>query len=134
MKRHILIGTTIHVLLPIVIGFLIYILIAFQPFPFFKNFLARGIFYSPGTPHFFYQILPDFFWAYSLTWALSIIYINSSFRGPLILSLLFCLLYECLQKINLVNGTFDPYDIVFIIVGCFSGSVTFKKYKKTVKK
>lgn len=122
--------TTIHVILPLVIGGIIYI--AFRSLSlrlfywldfigietivsFVRNSIYPIKFYLPSWV---YYSLPDGLWVYSYSSALIILwgdqYMNMKFW--LIVTFLLSILIEIGQAFNLLPGTFDVIDILFCII------------------
>ncbi|MDY0077381.1 MAG: hypothetical protein RBR87_08905 [Bacteroidales bacterium] len=79
-----------------------------------KNYLQNWIIYNS----------PAWIWTFSLTVLLGIIWNYKIEKDSVIVLLipsLLGILSEILQKTKLINGTFDPIDLSFYIIGGFSG-------------
>ncbi len=114
----------IHVIFPIIIGGLIYILfreknlLMFEWFTFLRldfivNFLRENLYkYRNYIPKSLLFSLPDALWVYSFTMFLSFYYENK-----LLLSIIFVgsLIVEILQ-LWFVIGTFDFYDVLYMFI------------------
>ena len=71
--------------------------------------------------------LPDFLWAYSLTWALKLF--NWSGLNNLQIfyfSFITSVAYEIAQKLDIFDGTFDPMDIIVYCFGILLAYLLFK--------
>jgi hypothetical protein len=60
--------------------------------------------------------MSDFLWAYALTFTMQI-FVKSEDKAEYMKLSFYCFLFEILievvQKLNIISGTFDVYDIVF---------------------
>ena len=79
----------------------------------------------------------DILWAYSLTFALFFCFksFNKSWLITCILSISFSIVIELLQLVDIINGTFDIWDIVMefsaIIIAVIILKKEFSKWKKS---
>lgn len=122
--------TTIHVILPLIIGGLIYISFRSLSLRLFSWFELIGIntftsFIRNTTypiknylPHWIYFSLPDGLWVYSFSSALLILWGDQFKFGRywLIIPLIFGAFIELAQKIKIFPGTFDIIDFTFSIM------------------
>lgn len=117
--------TTLHILLPLLIGGLIYLF--FHPTPttlsrFFETQLEwtflKNIRQHSDLPNFILHHVLDGLWAYALT-ATLIITLRKQFEVTRLafISFMFCVIYEYAQYQDWVNGTFDWLDI--LVMGVF---------------
>ena len=74
----------------------------------------------------------DTLWAYSLTFALFSCFknFNKSWLITCVLSILFSLIIELLQLTNIINGTFDIWDIIMEFSAIIIAVIILKKEKK----
>lgn len=106
----------IHSFLPILLGVFVYRL------PFINNHsLLKNYF-------------PDGLWAYALTSCIFIIWNRVVNYFWLFLIILFFVLYEILQYLQLANGTGDLWDILAYIVGAFIAILINKFVKLSLYK
>ncbi|MCR4030286.1 MULTISPECIES: hypothetical protein [Flavobacterium] len=117
----------IHVIVPLVIGGLIYISfrsLSLRMFDWFKwihidfiTSLIRDIMYpfKRQIPTWFYFSLPDALWVYSFSSALLIIWKDQFKKGKywLLIPLLSGSIVEIAQAVKLFPGTFDMIDLIF---------------------
>lgn len=62
--------------------------------------------------------IPDFFWSFSLTCALLVtLHADKNLYRPLILSGFVGIVYELLQGLSIVPGTYDAIDILAYLIG-----------------
>ena len=119
-----------HIVLPLLIGLLLYIFFGFLPLRFLTGFMSHGFLYSSRNTKLLYQALPDLFWAYSFTWALSIIIENCKPFIIFFVALIFFSAFEIFQKYKIISGTFDLFDICWYAVGSIVAcTFIFKKNK-----
>lgn len=121
----------IHVILPLVIGGLIYVCfrsLSLRLFDWFEiiglnSFLLsiRNLTYSFKTdlPLWVYFSLPDGLWVYSFSSALIIFWDNDfkKFKLWSLIPLVLSVLIEILQVFDFFPGTFDFIDLIFSIMG-----------------
>jgi len=108
----------VFVILPLVIGFLIYALLREQPpFKHLLPWITPVIDISTLLPRFLYVFvlyrLPDMLWAFSFLTALDIRLKNPMFSSFIVISLF--ILYEYLQYEGIIRGTGDVGDIFFTL-------------------
>ena len=140
MKTLVKIG--LNVLLPIIIGGIIYTLFRSETiklFSWYKYFglnkiisnlrvrVSEYIYYIPKWVIF---SLPDGLWVYSFTSALIIFWNNEKSKLIIWLSIPFTsgVLIEILQGFNLFPGTFDIIDLILSLIAFYS-SIKFLKIK-----
>ena len=75
--------------------------------------------------------VPDALWAYALYFALSLF--QNSFIAT-ILTIGAGILWEVLQKTNLVNGTFDFFDIILYLIATLVAVIINKLWRKKYEK
>lgn len=85
----------LNILLPLILGVIIYLI---------------------NTPGIIRNHLCDFLWAYSL--AFSLTYIELSNKETFIITLSTGAVFELLQKVHLIKGTFDILDILVELLAC----------------
>ena len=130
---------TIHVFVPLLVGFCIYVLFRSSTliqllFPLSQN---NDNAFLPVSESFLTDIiiynLPDLCWAYSLTSAFLIWekWQNVQIGYFLFLLVAGLLLSELLQLAIPAYFTFDWFDILALISGFFLSCLNFKKYEKT---
>ena len=124
----------LNVAIPLFIGLLIYLLCYQNTYinSFFQTILDCQLprFYSSS---YFYKFLTgwacDILWAYSLTFAL--LFCFNDFKRNLIISLILSaslsFLIEILQLLNVINGTFDIFDIILEFTANFVAVIIFSK-------
>ena len=132
----------LNICIPLIIGFLFYLL--FRP-DIFLSKTIYGIFninHSPSLYKLFIgniigrlliNYLCDFLWAYALSWAL--FYIKDLYNYSILRTLFYCVSADCimelLQLIDCISGTFDYYDI---IVQIFATLIVLILYKNITNK
>ncbi|SUX43454.1 hypothetical protein [Chryseobacterium indoltheticum] len=93
--------------------------------------------YSAALPQWFIFSLPDGLWAFSYTSIMLCIWdfkINSKNIFWILLIPLIAIISEIGQKIKIVSGTYDHYDLLFYIMGFimpiafFTKTINFKNY------
>lgn len=118
----------LHVILPLICGALIYFLFRrsnLAIFSWFDNtlndvvvkYMGVGLKWSLNLPSWLIYSLPDGLWAYSLSYTIISIWNNS--LKPIFVIIITCSLaelFEIMQFIGLVPGTFDLIDFVLSIV------------------
>jgi hypothetical protein len=99
-------------------------LIMFQWFDFFElplqNIRVLTLGFGRNLPDWFVFSLPDGLWIFSYITLILLIWRNKINRQNIIwiaITPLLALVFEIGQYINIVQGTFDFYDILFYIVG-----------------
>jgi hypothetical protein len=132
--------TTIHVILPLLIGGLIYISFRSISLRMCNWFEVIGIndFTSwircsmnplkNNIPSWTYFSLPDGLWVYSFSSALIILWGNQYKKGKywLLIPLLFGAIIELAQGIKLFPGTFDIIDFVFCLLASYLSIIIVK--------
>ncbi|NNC82286.1 MAG: hypothetical protein HKN79_01810 [Flavobacteriales bacterium] len=124
----------IHVLLPLIIGVLIFYY--FTDRDMFFNRLIEKWTGSKGhvdwnSPAWIYNHLPDGIWSYSFASAMLIIYDGQWNREAVFMlgiAITIPLANEFAQKINILQGTYDPLDLIWYICGAFF-SLLIHNYK-----
>jgi len=102
------------IIVPLIFGLFIYILAEYFP-----NWI---VFY-----------FPDFLWIFSFTSVLLLIWdnkINFNSFFILLFPLLSAFLFEYCQKIGIIKGTFDIFDLITYLIGFFVSIVANQKYNK----
>jgi hypothetical protein len=131
-----------YVLLPIIIGGLIYIVSRSKSLKMFDWFekinlsneigIIRDYFSSVQLPNWIIYNLPDLLWVFSFTSLLFIIW-NKRIEKENILYLLFPMgigvLSEFGQLFSIINGTFDIMDVIFYVFGGLSSILIINKFK-----
>ena len=108
------INILVNVIFPLIIGCSIYFISNTNPF--IKGFIRNQ--------------LPDGLWAYSLTSSLLIIW-DKQINLYWLLILAFAFIgIEILQKLSLIEGTYDISDIITYFIFSFFAFLFFKFYKK----
>lgn len=74
------------------------------------------IIYLVNTPGIIRNHLCDFLWAYSLAFSLTYIELNN--KETLIITLSSGVVFELLQMMHLIKGTFDILDILVELLAC----------------
>ena len=110
-----------NIVVPLLAGVLLYLFLRDDTyihtfFPWFAEFKGEKV-YSNCFLRFY---LPDWLWAYSLTFALTLVYDKN---GKLLVSILSGILFEVLQALRIINGTFDYLDITMYISASLSAEV-----------
>ena len=93
--------------------------------------LSPPIDISPYVPDIIISTLPSFVWTFSMTALLILIWNPLNWKGIFKLGsivILLSVLFEYLQKWNVVNGTFDPLDILFSLFATALVFLIFKKF------
>lgn len=137
-----------HVMLPLFLGGLIYILFRstkLRMFAWFSFIGLDGVIRKTRTfffafknyiPNWIYFSLPDGLWIYSFTSALIIYWDNKnkSIKTWLLIPFTMGILIEILQGMKLFPGTFDYLDLMFSMSGfILSKKVINNKYKQNEK-
>lgn len=108
----------VHIVLPIAFGFCIYLFFrdATLMTAWLKRTLSISKVFIPDSVFSVFALFyfPDFLWAYSLTFAIALVLPSASTRHIpiLILSGGVEFAVEMLQKIGIINGTFDFLDFL----------------------
>lgn len=142
--------TSVHVLLPLIIGGLIYISFRSLSLRLFSWFEILGINsfsssirnlanpFKNDLPPWIYFSLPDGLWIYSFSSAL-LIFWNNDFQKLkywLFIPFISGILIEILQQFKLFPGTFDFLDLLFSTLGLLLSKTIinykFKQYDKQV--
>ena len=71
----------------------------------------------------------DFAWAFSLTVSLSLIH---SLKDSAVISFLFGVIWEIMQKMKIVKGTFDVVDILVYFIAVIISIQTIKSIKRRI--
>lgn len=120
--------TTFHVILPIIIGGLIYVSFRSSSLKMFEWLAYIGtndlvcwfrnmiMPIKDKVPSWIYFSLPDGLWVYSSTSALLILW-NSRINLWIFIPLFTSIVIEIAQKTKIVSGTFDILDLSFSILG-----------------
>lgn len=140
-KMYIFIIFFFNIIVPLILGTIIYILFRTEStyiFTFLKliridNLVKNNIrqnFYilNNKTLYFIIFNMPNLLWTYALTSLLNIIWIKKSLSYYLILSILFVFIIifpELLQKINFFPGQFDLMDLIASIIGFILSVILF---------
>jgi hypothetical protein len=125
MKRYIL-----RVIIPLLVGLIIYVI--FSPNVFITKFIwsvfntenpfdGVDITRMPLVVQFLRYYLCDVLWSFSLTNMLILIWGYKNIKKALIIAVVFSIFIEVLQ-IRFI-GTFDIWDIIVQIFGCFMSSL-----------
>lgn len=140
--------TTIHVLLPLIIGGLIYISFRSTSLKMFSWFRCIGVdsgiltirqelsFLKLYLPQWLYYSLPDGLWVYSFTSALLILWDNQFKIAKfwLLIPLFSGAIIEVAQGLKLFRGTFDILDLTFSIVALLLSIIIINyKFKQNDK-
>lgn len=120
-------------LLALIAGVIIYTLLRKQTH--FHLFFNMPILPSAYFEHWFFDFLRFYFsdalWAYSLAHALCIF---NSPRTSLILTILFGLLWETGQSLNVLSGTGDVIDLLMYITASIIAAIITTKWRKQHEK
>ena len=132
----------LNVVLPIFLGGLIYTLFRGKNILLFKWYEDVGIFeiimqiriyFNPNdmvVSNFLTQNLPDGLWVFSFTSCLLLIWERSASKQKKIyffIPIFLSILSEFLQLLNIVNGTFDWWDILFYIFFTYLATKIYNK-------
>ena len=122
-----------NIIIPLFCGLMIYVFM--KSGTYINTFLNLDFQYKPTTvlEIFIINWFCDFLWSYALVFALFLVL--NPFKRRLIISALIPLAFgptlEFLQKINVLSGTFDWWDIV---IECFAVIIATLFIKKISKK
>ena len=72
----------------------------------------------------------DFLWAYSLAFCLLIVFEKSNYKFilPIIISAVFCIILETLQKLGVISGTFDWWDLLAELTAVASAVIIKRRF------
>ena len=143
-KKRIL-AISFFVAMPVIFGGLVYILFRSSSLLMFKWFDFVGILpvistlrttlnpIYPILPNWFLFSIPDALWVYSLTFFIGVIWYKGK-PAQLFLFFIFSLLYgvlpEFLQQLNILPGSFDQTDLYFQFAASLIGVYSIHHYKK----
>ncbi len=131
----------LNVFPPIILGVIIYVFFRdYKPklINFFFdliNLKVSTINHITGNKYFDYWFiysLPDGLWAYSLTYFIAYLNIDASLKNKIIwifITYLLIIFQELFQG-SILNGTFDPHDMIIINVGFILALVVIKNQKE----
>ena len=133
----------LHVVFPVFFGGLIYVgfrqesinlfvllqkTIFYEPILFIRNGLSV---YKDNLSSIILFSLPDGIWVYSCTYMILTIWQGSVKNTHVFLwviaPVLISIIIECLQSINIVQGTFCIYDMTFYIIGFLMAISAFRR-------
>jgi len=111
-----------NIIVPLAVGVSLYYY--FRPDTYISQFLY-GVLRLPqsnsrvldnGFVIFINSYLQDFLWAYALTFAISFIVGQSKIKNALVLAIcvLFEIFTELMQKVGVISGVFDLWDIILM--------------------
>jgi hypothetical protein len=133
-----------NVIIPLIIGVLLYVSFrstSIKMFGWFYNFGFREltnlirVFFNPFKkclPSWIYYSLPDALWVYSFT-SIYLILWNNRINYWLIIPFFFGCLFEIAQSLKIVDGTYDPIDLIFSLIA-FILSIFINQLIKTNEK
>lgn len=140
-KRKHIFQTVINMVVPIILGACIYILA--RPDTYISQLVYR-LWNIPAPSDTFRALLPnwiwvffcnfaaDILWAYSLTFAIYIVFCNSSINMLFVFAI--CVVFETgmelLQLFGILSGTFDWWDIAFEICASAIASLKIKHTRR----
>ena len=135
--------TIIFVLTPITLGITIYWTSRTKNINIYHWIEARYIPEPPvllseiieSSPQWFIYNLPDLLWVFSFTSFLLIIWnkkISKKNCYYIIFPLIFAIIHEISQYFSIIDGTFDPIDLIFYLFGSFT-SILLLKYSMKVR-
>ncbi|MBQ8740572.1 MAG: hypothetical protein IJY79_03355 [Clostridia bacterium] len=93
--------------------------------------------FLPFENDFIKYYLADYLWCLSLSCGLHIIFLPDMKKSIVltIISFIFGIAYECLQKFNIINGTGDKIDIILYLLAALTVNlinfILIKKEEKT---
>ena len=93
--------------------------------------------FLPFENDFIKYYLADYLWCLSLSCGLHIIFLPDMKKSIVltIISFIFGIAYECLQKFNIINGTVDKIDIILYLLASLTVNlinfILIKKEEKT---
>jgi len=95
----------------------------------FIPILIGSAFYFAEPNQLIRNYLPDGLWAYSLISTILIIWNRQINMFWILFSFFLFILFELLQKINIIRGTGDIYDVAIYFVFGFTSIITNKIFK-----
>lgn len=134
IKRSLVVALLLHVFLPLLIGFFIYVL--YRPAIWITRYLNLGIDAQPGTENhpFIVNWLifsgPDFCWAYSFASLVFILNHSFKFMSHAVIFIFVLLLTETSEVSQLLlkpNFTFSISDLLAILIACMLSFILNKK-------
>ena len=139
-----------HVIIPLIIGSMLYISYRSLSLRMFSWFEAIGLSnfiksireiinpYKESLPNWIYFSMPDALWVYSFTSAILLIWNNKIVKAKywLLIPFISGCLVEIAQGLKLVEGTFDPIDLIlcslsFILSMIIINSISVKHENNT---
>lgn len=123
-----------NIIIPLLIGLTIYLLCykntyINRTFENIFHFSLPYLYFNNSIHRFIISWACDILWAYSLTFGLYFCF--KDFRHPLItssfLAILLAVVMEILQIVNIINGTFDIWDIIFEISAILFAVIIIKR-------
>jgi len=115
---------SVHIILPLIIGTLIY--------AFFRGIPLIGMhrWSALNPPQFIIYNLPDALWFYALLSSVMFIWeykTSKNFIRWFVLILLLCLLSELFQQLKLIPGTFDYKDLIVYVIAALLSLLQLSK-------
>lgn len=132
MKKHHKFICILLCLISLTCGFLAYVF--FRPDTYFHDSVQKIVKLPENIAdslitYIFKYYLSDFAWAYSLNVALSLIH---SLKTSAIISFSFGVIWEIMQKMKIVKGTFDIVDILVCFIAVIISVQTIKSIKRRI--
>ena len=122
----------VHIIVPMVLGAFVYVCFRQKDLFGISSLAFPSLFPGQTLPYWVLFNLPDALWAYSLTSFIMILWMSITGRVSqlwFIVGVCVAICFELGQYFQIIEGTFDQLDLVWILAACIISWVVFNRKK-----